>query len=46
MPLTPGGESADLHACVLRNGEEIDNADFRYVFDANRGMISQYGTEE
>ena len=46
MPLTPGDESADLHACVLRNGEEIDNADFRYVFDANRGMISQYGTEE
>jgi len=46
MPLTPGGEGADLHVCVLRNGEEIDSADFRYVFDENRGMISQYGTEE
>ena len=46
MPLTPGGDDADLHACVLRGGEEIDNADFHYVFDESRGMISQYDTEK
>ena len=44
MPLTEG-EKADLRICVLRNGEEIDCAEFNYVYDPTRGLIDLLDTD-
>jgi len=46
MALTVGGEDADLHVCVLRGGEAVADADFCYVYDESRSMITQYGADE
>ena len=43
MPLAAAGDGEDLCVSVLRGGEEIDCAVFRYAFDEERGVISQYG---
>ncbi len=43
MPLASPTEEGDLCACILRDGEQIDCARFRYTFDASRGVVSQYG---
>jgi hypothetical protein len=39
----PAAGDASLRAVVLRGGEVIDCADFSFVYDAHRGLVSQYG---
>ena len=41
--LASPAEGDDLCVSVLRGGEQIDCARFRYTFDASRGVVSQYG---
>ena len=43
MTLASPAEGDDLCVSVLRGGEQIDCARFRYTFDASRGVVSQYG---
>ena len=44
MALSANGEDSSLRVCVLRNGEQIDCVDFRFVPDEAQNCIRLYGT--